>query len=179
MGNRVVPPDMSRTLMFIGDTHVGDNPANRWTKFADSFLWDTARPAGIVHIGDLTDQSDAPSVALAKGWWARFPDPKTMTNGDHDLLNGVTLSQWESDYNTTEFKTVDFGFVAVITTTYGMTAGRRDQIIAAAAAVSPKPVFLCIHRPLRDTTTAGMAPHDNLSASAPSYTFAQSAAEDP
>jgi len=179
MGNRIFAPPADRTLMFIGDTHVGDNPANRWTKFADAFLADAYKPAGIVHIGDLTDQSDAPSVALAKAWWARFPNPKTMTNGDHDLLNGVTLAQWQSDYSTSEFKTVDFGFVAVITTHYAMDATRRDAIIAAAAAVAPKPVYLCIHRPLRDTTTAGTAPHDNLSASAPSYTFAQSAAEDP
>lgn len=179
MGNRLASPDASRTLLFIGDTHVGDNPQRRWTKYADSMLADPFQPAGIVHIGDLTDQSDAPSVTLAKQWFARFPNPKTMMNGDHDLLNGVTLSQWESDYGTTEFKTVDFGFVAVITTHYAMTTTRRDQIIAAAAAVSPKPVYLCIHRPLRDSTTAGTAPHDNLSASAPSYTFAQSAAEDP
>jgi 3',5'-cyclic AMP phosphodiesterase CpdA len=180
VGNRIFAPPMNRTLMFIGDTHVGDNPRARWTKFADAFLADTAnRPAGIVHIGDLTDQSDAASIALAKQWWARFPDPKCMTNGDHDLLNGMTLAQWQLDYATQEFKTVDFGFVAVITTNYAITATRRDEIIAAAAAVAPKPVYLCIHRPLRDTTTAGTAPHDNLSASAPGYAFAQSAAEDP
>jgi len=179
MGNRIFAPPMNRTLMFIGDTHVGDNPVNRWTKFADAFLADKYRPAGIVHIGDLTDQSDPPSVTSAKAWWARFPDPKTMTNGDHDLLNGVTLAQWQSDYATQEFKTVDFGHVAVITTHYAITATRRDEIIAAAAAVAPKPVYLCIHRPLRDTTTAGTAPHDNLSASAPLYQFAQSASEDP
>ena len=82
MGNRIFAPPMNRTLMFIGDTHVGDNPRARWTKFADAFLADTAnRPAGIVHIGDLTDQSDAPSIALAKQWWARFPDPKCMSDG--------------------------------------------------------------------------------------------------
>lgn len=179
MGNRSVAPNMSRTLMFIGDTHVGDNPARRWTKFADAFLAEPSKPAGIVHIGDLTDQSDAPSVALAKQWWARFPGPKIMTIGDHDLLNGVTRANWESDYATTVRNTVDFGFCAVVTCDWAMTATIRDQVIADAAAVSPKPVFLCIHRPLRDTTTAGTAPHDNLSASAPSYTFAQSASEDP
>lgn len=179
MGNRIARPDPTRTLMFIGDTHVGDNPANRWTKFADAFLADTFRPAGIVHIGDLTDQSDAPSVALAKQWWARFPDPKCMTIGDHDLLNGVTRANWESDFATLVAKTVDFGFCAVITCDWAMTAAIRDDIIARAAAVAPKPVFLCIHRPLRDTTTAGTAPHDNLSASAPLYQFAQSASEDP
>ena len=179
MGARSFHPPADRTLLFIGDTHIGDNPVNRWTKFADAFLADSFKPAGIVHIGDLTDQSDAPSVTLAKQWWARFPDPKTMMNGDHDLLNGVTLAQWQSDYGVAEFKTVDFGFVAVITTHYAMTATRRDEIIAAAAAVAPKPVYLCIHRPLRDTTGAGVAPHDNLSASAPLYQFAESASEDP
>lgn len=172
MGNRIFAPDASRSLLFIGDTHIGDNPSARWTKFADAFLADSFRPAGIVHIGDLTDQSDAASVNLAKAWIARFPNPKTLVNGDHDLLNGVTLAQWQTDYSTQEFKTVDFGFVAVITTTYLIDTARRDAIIAAANAVSPKPVFLATHRPLRDTTTAGVAPHDNLSASAPNYSFA-------
>ena len=48
----------------------------------------------------------------------------------------------------------------------------------APAAIAPKPVFLCHHRPLRDTTGAGTAPHDNLSASAPSYTYAMGSTED-
>jgi hypothetical protein len=171
-------PPAHRTLLFIGDTHVGDNPSNRWTKFADAVTNDSFHPAGIVHIGDQTDQADAPSVVLAKAWWDRFPDPKCLTNGDHDLLNGATLADWETNYETEEFKTVDFGFVSVLTTHYAMTTTRRDEIIAAAAAIAPRPIFLCIHRPLRDSTTAGTAPHDNLSASAPDYLFAEDASED-
>ncbi|HEY9522454.1 MAG TPA: metallophosphoesterase [Thermopolyspora sp.] len=178
MGNRIVHPPAERSLLFIGDTHIGDNPSNRWTKMADAILADSFTPAGIVHIGDLTDQSDAPSVALAKTWWARFPEPKCLTVGDHDQLNGVTSTDWEDAYGTTVFKTVDFGFAAVITTYYLWTTTIRDAVIAAAAAIAPKPVFLCHHRPLRDTTGAGTAPHDNLSASAPSYTYAMGSTED-
>jgi hypothetical protein len=178
VGNRNFHPDASRSLLFIGDTHVGNNPSNRWTKFADAVLGDAFKPAGIIQIGDLTDQATTAEVNLAKAWWARFPSPKVLTNGDHDLLNGVTISQWQTDYATQEFKTVDLGFVAVITTNYIVDTARRDAIIAAANAVAPKPVYVCIHRPARDTTGAGVAPHENLSASAPNYSFALDSSSD-
>lgn len=179
MGNRIFGPDVTRSLLFIGDTHVGgpNNPTFRWTKFADAFLADTYKPAAVIHIGDMTDQADAASVNLAKAWWSRFPAPKAQMNGDHDLLNGVTIAQWQTDYSAQEFKTVDFGFAAVITTNYVVDTARRDAIIAAANAVAPKPVFLTVHRPLRDSTGAGIAPHTNLSASAPNYSFALSPAD--
>lgn len=176
MGNRIFNPPADRTIRFIGDTHIGLNPSHRYTKVLQEVQRCPVGVACTVHIGDLTENGAAGEVPVAQAWWANFPTPKTLINGDHDLLQS-TLPQWETQYGVTEFGTYDLPFVRFIRTTYTWSQARVDAIQAAAQAVPSTPCIVLSHRPLRDTVLAGTAPHDGFTTGTP-YTFAVGATED-
>lgn len=173
-------PDPARSVAIIGDTHIGDSPATRYNAFKQKLAADKPTYSCLCHIGDLTENGFASEVAIAQSWWASLANvapQRFLINGDHDLLQ-MSIGTWETSYGTTEFGELDLGWVRLIKTNYLIDAARRDQIIALCATQPAKPVFLFVHRPLRDTVLAGTAPHDGFTTGSPTYLFAQDATND-
>jgi hypothetical protein len=173
-------PDWQRTLLLIGDTHIGNNPSYRYTKFRNGAIRTGVlqpRAAASVHIGDIVEGevgSASPLLypdqdAIAIPWLATFTDtPVILMEGNHDSgtrTGGApdrTTAEWQTAYGVLANDYVDlpaFRFIKVSYQSFDQDSKAWTKSVINAAN---RPCILGIHYPMRDTIGGGTSPHNNL-----------------
>ena len=164
-------PDLARTLVGIGDAHFsGSTTSPNYRRFANERgkhyqdrVLARGNPAGVLHVGDLTEWGlPEEHSEVAAGWWADWPVPKIICPGNHDINNiapdpvGDTLPQWEARYGarTQVLDTTYFRAVSCLwTNNYWNGAAYVDQPGAREGLNTAEGYAL-----LRDTINASAKP---------------------
>ena len=159
----LLAPDMSRTAVVVGDTHIyapgtstgfSDGANERANQFQDRVLA-LGNPAAVLHIGDLTEDGLAAEAAVAGPWWNAWPDPKAIVVGNHDIDNagGDTLPQWEARYGD-RTQLIDTAYFRVVTALWSSTGQADPRGLNTAQGLaelddligdSTKPTALAFH----------------------------------
>lgn len=154
-------PDLSRTLLAIGDTHtlaagVTVSPktgANERAALYQQRVLALGNPAGVAHVGDISEEGRPQEYALATPWWAAWPAPKIITPGNHDIDAGNgDIAAWEAIFGD-RTQVLDTPFFRVVSCLWTATGhgGRGLNDAAGLAQVdaligaSGKPTALMFH----------------------------------
>jgi predicted phosphodiesterase len=179
-------PTMGRSIVFIGDSHVGNNPQHRLDKFAQGYRWRAGRPnhpgtpAMTVQIGDATENGLSSEITSYKAWRDSLGDPVQAVLGNHDIDpdgDTLTVATWETRFGVAANRAVDIpGVCRVVFCDYTISATVRATVDALMKATT-LPVVLVVHYPPRDTHGPGLPPQNGTGTGTP-YSATMTATSD-
>jgi hypothetical protein len=132
-------------------------------------------PAGVLNIGDITEEGHPEEYAIAIPWWNAWPDPKIICPGNHDIISAAPgsgdLAAWRSHFGD-ETQVLEAEHFRVVSTlwsastagaTMGINAGNAvdvlgDLLRGGVAGGDGKPAVLAQHFALRGQWDQAAAP---------------------
>lgn len=170
-------PDLSRTLLAIGDVHqyavttpAPKTGANSRAAQVQQRTLAMGDPAGVLQVGDLAEVGTSDEAGVVGPWWAAWPSPKIVCTGNHDVGGGGdTVAGWEARYGdrTQVLDTEHYRVVSCLWSSQADGTGtlaralntpdgwaELDSLIAA----STKPTALAFHYALRGSVPSTELP---------------------
>lgn len=154
----IAAPDWTKTVHFIGDTHVGAVSAGRLASLSTD-INNLSAPVAHVQVGDTTDTATAGQDTDALAFLNGLPATWYSICGGHDVWGDArTPAQWATAYGMAgQSYVVDLTFCQLIcigvdnATSYTLSVATLAWLDAALTAAGATPCIIVNHHPLYNT----------------------------